>query len=643
MNSGLILALIPIVAYLCLVIFLFNRNQGEDLRLIILYASIIFAVYIILVEEVLSLFQGITRVGLIAAWAVMILVLAGYFVRLRRNGLMLLPRITPPSSWDGWLSLLLILFVLAITFVVAWLSPPQTWDSLSYHMSRIAHWAQNQSVADYITGIERQNSMNPGGEMISLSTYVLIGGDRLATFTQWFAMLGSVLGVSLIACYLGAKKYGQWLAAGFAITVPMGMVQASSTITDYIATFWVICVITVTVNYHHSRNDKSLLFLGLAAGLALLTKSTTIPFLLPFAIWLAILIIRRNKPLQMLRWGFTIALLAMAINTPFFVRNLQTYGTIYNPVDTQKHLNQLRTIPGTLSILLRNVGQQAGFPKATAWNNWLGVSIIKVHGKLGLTLDDPRTTNEGYFKVTAPFTGEDFATNPFHAALILVCIPLSFLFRKKSGWLSIIFLAAAAGGYLLFSFLYKWNIFGVRYQLIFFILITPFLGIVLGRIERLKVGLLIAYGLLFVSLPWLFQIDSRPIIPRPGFSLVGSILVEPRETLYYANDGGSKGAVYDAMHQFAAAIKAQGCTQVGLMLSGDAPEYLVWEAMGAPDASLRMEWNIVGGYSDKYAAQDFHPCAFICQGCLAGGQKVREQNIFLTIWGYELFMNPAKP
>jgi hypothetical protein len=644
MNTGIFYALIPVAAYLCLIIFLFNHNQGGDFRQILLRSGILFAIYIILVEEILSLFHGITRAGLIASWLLLILVIVAYFVRLKLGGQDLhLPHIALPAGWSGWLLLLLIVFVLVTTFIVAWLSPPQTWDSLSYHLSRVAHWAQNRSVAHYTTGIERQNSMNPAAEMITLNSYVLTGGDRLASFTQWFAMLGSMLGVSLIAGYLGAKKFGQWLTVCVAITVPMGIVQSSNTINDYVATFLVVCAAAETLHYYQTHTNKSLLYLGLSAGLALLTKSTTIPFLVPLGLWAAVLITRWNKPLAIIRWGFTMIGLVILVNAAYFTRNFQTYGALYNPVDSQKHLNQMRNMPGMISILLRNIGQEAGMPYSPAWNKWVNVNILRAIVKLGLDIHDPRTTNEGFFAVSSPTTQEDFTTNPYHAALILITLPVSLFFAKKVGWLGFIYLALVVGGYVLFSFLFKWNIYGVRYQLIFFILITPFIGLVFGVPEKVKLGLVMAYALLFTSLPWLFQISSRPILSDPMQSLSPSILSEPRESLYYANGGGVEGNTYFALHKIATAIRDQGCSQIGIMVHGDAPEYLVWHVMGAPDDTLRLEWNVTGGYSESYATKDFQPCAFICQGCLKSGGLVRDQNIFLESRGYELFMNSTEP
>ncbi len=74
-----------------------------------------------------------------------------------------------------------------------------------------------------------------------LHLYVLAGGDRFVNFIEWFSMVGSVIAVSFIAFRFGAGNRGQWLASLFVATLPMGIVQASSSMTDYVVAFWILC------------------------------------------------------------------------------------------------------------------------------------------------------------------------------------------------------------------------------------------------------------------------------------------------------------------------------------------------------------------------------------------------------------------
>ena len=85
--------------------------------------------------------------------------------------------------------------ILAVTGAIALLAPPNTWDSMTYHMPRVAHWSQAGSVAHYPTHILRQLWLGPWARSSrSLHLYLLTGGDRLANLVQWLAFAGCVAG-----------------------------------------------------------------------------------------------------------------------------------------------------------------------------------------------------------------------------------------------------------------------------------------------------------------------------------------------------------------------------------------------------------------------------------------------------------------
>ena len=50
----------------------------------------------------------------------------------------------------------LLFIVLTVTAFTALSSVPNTWDSMTYHLPRIEHWLQNQSLGFYPTSITRQ-------------------------------------------------------------------------------------------------------------------------------------------------------------------------------------------------------------------------------------------------------------------------------------------------------------------------------------------------------------------------------------------------------------------------------------------------------------------------------------------------------
>ncbi len=360
------LALLPLLALAGITWIVANQIPQISWRQAFLRAAILTGVFIIFTTEILSLFRGITPFGLTLTWVLPLVLSAIWLVRWWKSGQPLRrPHFYFPASWFDRVLVFGLLSVLAVTALVAWLTPPQTWDSLRYHLPRVAHWAQERAVRHFATGMNVQNYMTPGAEMIILHFYVLVGGDRLANFVSWFAMGGSMIGASLIAKQLGARRSGQLLAAIVTATIPMGIVQASSTMTDYVMAFWVVCAASETVGLIlDGPRSASLTFNSLAAGMALVTKPTALVYLLPFAVLTGVVLIRRAKLGRALRWAAVGFSLVLALNIGHLGRNYVVYG---NPISSQRnidlHANQLLTPPGLISNLLRNAALHAGTPK----------------------------------------------------------------------------------------------------------------------------------------------------------------------------------------------------------------------------------------------------------------------------------------
>jgi hypothetical protein len=114
-----------------------------------------------------------------------------------------------------------------------------------------------------------------------------------------------------------------------------------------------------------------------------------------------------------------------------------------------------------------------------------------------------------------------------------------------------------------------------------------------------------------------------------------NILDKPRLELYFANAPSVKG-VYT---EYTDIIKARGCADIGIMLRGDDPEYLLWVLMGAPRNSTRIEW-IVSGPTDRYSDLEFKPCAIICNGCTLDQSPLRGLEIAYQRGDLWLYLPP---
>jgi hypothetical protein len=243
-------------------------------------------------------------------------------------------------------------------------------------------------------------------------------------------------------------------------------------------------------------------------------------------------------------------------------------------------------------------------------NDWLFLSIYKVHAKMGLDIQDPRTTQVGWFTVGKPNTAETTAGNPLHAVLILIVFGLILIVPRINRSSGTVYAVIVATAFLIYCLLFKWQVFGSRLHLPFFVLFAPAVGLCLSRILPANVARLTAVILIVASWPWLVSIQSRPLIPNER-SNISSVVSMKREELYFAL-GQHLSEPYTTMTDI---IHETGCKKVGIMLSGSGAEYPLWVLLDAPDPNLEMEWIVSGTPSESYRQEDFQPCAMICEKC----------------------------
>ncbi len=112
---------------------------------------------------------------------------------------------------------------LAVGYVGALIvgTPPNNWDSLSYHLARAAFWSQGNQVgyiADVYDG--RLNANLPNSE-IALTLVLEVGrNERLAGFVQFAAALSIAVGVFALARKLGLSRSQASFGGLLVLTLP---------------------------------------------------------------------------------------------------------------------------------------------------------------------------------------------------------------------------------------------------------------------------------------------------------------------------------------------------------------------------------------------------------------------------------------
>src|SRR5205823_14963337 len=127
--------------------------------------------------ERLILFAALTTRGIAIGWGLAAIGTGLGTVLVSRFGSSPRPLKLPrPSALALCLSLpiLAVALLTGLTALAAW---PNEWDSMAYHLGRVLHWTQNQSVAHYPTNIGRQ-LLNPPWSGFAILQLTLLGGEE---------------------------------------------------------------------------------------------------------------------------------------------------------------------------------------------------------------------------------------------------------------------------------------------------------------------------------------------------------------------------------------------------------------------------------------------------------------------------------
>lgn len=569
-----------------------GRRSGEAiLREDLLGATLILGVVMGLGTELLGVFGGLDFRGVLGFWAAASVAAAALFSwRWCRTGPPAPLRFPRPGLADGLLLGGTAALALAL-LLVAWLAPPQSSDSLSYHMGRVMHWIQDRSLAPYPTGDSRQLFQPPFAEIVRLNLLVLSGSDRSGCLLQWFAATVALAGASLVARDLGGGRRAQIFAPLFALTLPIGITQASSGKNGWVEAVWLLALAHFS-GAAASRNSEiaspgAILAAFAALALDLMTKITSWIFALPIALLAAARAFRRGGR----RFpGPALAgiVLACALTLPFLIRNVSVFGNpvadpVFRASDGLEHV--------TPSIVLSNMVRNALFQFGTrspAINRVLLSGVVRVHRLLGADPFDPRTSESGPFAISAPSRIEEMAPSPIHIAVVAgVAIALAFSRRLRAGGARIAYFAAIGAAYVLFCATVRWQPPNCRLLMPLLVLAAPIAAVVVGEAFGGRTAPALAAILLITCVPFVVGTSLRPLSFEPGRGL----LATPRLDLYFAGFPALRAPFEEA----ARTVRSEGVRNLGIVFPGGEPEYLLWVMLEDLRPRIRIEHVAVGG------------------------------------------------
>jgi len=549
-------------------IFLACLSTGTDLRRAIGHALIIWTTLSLVFCEVSGAFDALNLAAAMVFWLPVTSV--SLVIAFRRCSAEKLRNSLSVLDWKSAAGIGILLYSLVL-LAIALTSMPGTWDSQTYHLARIEHWIQDGSLAHYPTSIDRQIALGTLAESLVLQLRLISGTETLAAVVQWLAFLGSLASASLIAGRLGADRRGQALAALFVATIPMAILQSTSTQTDLVTAVFLILFVQNILDLFQEVALRRGLEAALAISLAVLTKATALIIGFPFGLWLLGWLWLSRKRIAGFRLIAAGAAIFLSVDFTFFWRNYRSFGSIFSnqgALTNNGSFGIAQTIDNAILNIAMNLS--TGIP---AVDGFLTDWIERLCEFLGVTghRADTMFMNHAFNMATGKaILHEDSASNLVHAVIILFSCAFVLFSARRPGRAksAALYTTCLVTAFILFSAVIRWQPWITRLELPFFVLAGPIVGVAFGNFALRRQRYLVPALVLVLavgSLPWLVANRSRPLLPKPYF-------LNSRTDNLFANRADLK-AKYVAV---ADRIIAGNYRNIGLVIRRDDWEYPLW-------------------------------------------------------------------
>ena len=474
-------------------------------------AAVVWAGVIVLITELLSSFgrYGVSSIRIAAFVAVVGCILLASRIRNNASG------VEPPvrsvvirrEPLDRLFPLVVAMFVGATgVLAVAW--PPNTWDSMTYHLPRVMNWLQNGTVGMYEPLTRRQTDFPLLNGYLNGYLFGIAGNDRLVNLTQWIAYVVLIWLAFKLAVRLSGGSRGGWIAASVFAAMPMALAQASTTQADLVAALWPAVLLEYSFREQSQRFSSATfewLFLWIVVALSAMTKPTSLVAMVPVG---ALFLWRRFNESSDDRWSATGRWTAAGL-LGVFAGSIPLYSRVLAdgrwPDPGDQVVMSAPSLRGTLSNLLRFSQNNVGLPRGLG-RRMAGI-FDAIYGFVGSEAGDPRYVGYGHSPTVAFGTNEDYAAQPLQFLLgSVIALALLTLMRRRRDMAQFA-IVAIVQLILLVSFL-KWNIWTNRLVLpvLFTLAVAVAVGLTVvsnGRFVRPFVAAIvvgaIGYGTLFLA------------------------------------------------------------------------------------------------------------------------------------------------
>lgn len=452
---------------------------------------------------------------------------------------------------------------------------------MTYHLGRITSWISQGSVEYFPTAITPQLFQPPFAEYVIMHINLLAGNDYFSAAVQFCFLLFMLITLTCIIKVLGLHRRYQVLAIVFGAFIPEVLLQASSTQNNIVETFFVLTAYYFTIQAVKENKLKNYLFLGIAAGLALLTKATAYIYLFPVLLFFAVnvlAVVFKTRNFKGLWHAAMVIIICLAINCRQYQRNYNLNESLLGAsrpeisAGTNVKMNPLLL----LSNIIKNAGLQMNI-MGTAKPAVFADSVIhKLHAmaRLNINSGDNNFAGANYKIPTGGANHEDAASNLFHFLLIIAALGIIVFhfFKGRQNALIAQLFGIVLLQVILFCWFLKWQPWNTRMHVQFFLLSVPLFCYAVSISGMLKkavyilMPVIIVYGFLLV-----LHNAIRPYIvvskEKPYLSIAP--VFDPRYKKYFVN----REELYPEYREINEIIQTSGYKNIGLVLGFNDWQY----------------------------------------------------------------------
>lgn len=300
----------------------------------------------------------------------------------------------------------LALGMLNITVIL--FTAPHNWDSMSYHLARVAYYLQNNSLGYFDANYWAQVVHPKNASILLIYTYLVSFRNenftQLVQFASYWVAVCSVYGISR---KIGFNKAQSLFAALVSALLTEWLMQATTTQNDMLQAAYLGAIVYFLFAFKESQNHKYIFLTSLAMGLSIGTKASSLLTLPSVAIIAAFVLLSGDLHLR-LRYFTVLSTSALAAVILFalpvgYLENYRVFGHPIGPDETRK----LHSFEGeSLQFIVKNGSKNLlrygfdflvldGLPpvsrveKAQTVIRRIPVSLVN---KLGIDLETPEAT-----------------------------------------------------------------------------------------------------------------------------------------------------------------------------------------------------------------------------------------------------------